>query len=238
MCGRYVLASDPEELAASFGARVARDLPEGLAPSFNVAPTATVLGLRLARDGERELGAYRFGLVPSFARDPSVGARCFNARAESAAERPAFRAAFAGRHLAVVADGFYEWRRDREGGRQPFYFSRADGSPLAFAGLFEVWRDRALGEGAPALRSCAILTAAAGPDLAPVHDRMPVVLEPEELQAWLELRGGGGAEELLRPARAGTLVSWPVGRRVGNVRNDDPGLLDPVGDPLAAMPRG
>lgn len=227
MCGRFVLATRPDELAEHFRARLDPDVDELAGPSWNVAPSRSVLAVTSAPDGERQLGTFRWGLVPSFAKDPSIGNRLINARAETLATKPAFRAAFQRRRALVVADGFYEWRKDAGGVRQPFYFSRRDGEPLAFAGLFELWRPDA---DAPWLRTCTIITTGAGPDVAPVHDRMPVVLEPEGQERWLAPSGADPRElgALLTSSEAGVLVAWPVDRRVGSPRVDGPCLLTPA----------
>jgi putative SOS response-associated peptidase YedK len=230
VCGRYVLAQPIEDVAAYFGAEVEPELPGSYRPSFNVAPTDAALAVRVGREGERTLRSYRWGLVPSWAKDLSVGNRLFNARAETVATKPAFRAAFAGRRVAVVADGYFEWRKD-SGPRQPFYFRRTDGAPLAFAGLWEPWRSpaRALEEEGW-IRSCTIITTDANNDVATVHNRMPVILDDDVLEAWLdpELHDRDELEALLAPAVSGTLSSYPVGRRVGNVRNNDESLLAPM----------
>ncbi len=226
MCGRFVLTTPPDRLAEYFAARPAGDVV--FSASWNVAPSRDVLGVALNRESRRELAAYRWGLVPSYASDPSVGNRLVNARAESLATRPAFRAAFSRRRLLVCADGFYEWRRDDKGRRQPYYFCRRDGTPIAFAGLFELWRPRDGDAGTPWLRSCTIVTTDAGPDVAAVHDRMPAVLEPPAQEAWLEAAEPELLSDLLAPSPAGTLQSWAIGRAVGDVRNDRPELLAPL----------
>jgi putative SOS response-associated peptidase YedK len=230
MCGRYVLATPVDELARYFEARESPTVEESVHQSYNVAPTVDVAGLLHDREGTRLLDAFHWGLIPSWAKDPSIGNRMFNARAESLMSKPAFRQAFTTRRVAVIADGFYEWRKDADKRRQPFYIVRADGAPMTFAGLWAVWRDREGGEQSPWIRSCTIITTDANEEVAPIHDRMPVLLEKENLDAWLEI-DGPGPEELesyLRPAPAGSLILRAVGRRVGNVRNDDPGLLEAV----------
>ncbi len=230
MCGRYVLISSPEELARAFSAISPGALAELVVPSYNVAPSRRVLCL-VAREGHRELRAFRWGLIPSWAKDPAIGNRLINARAETVATKPAFRAAFRSRRLAVLADGFYEWRRDVPGPPQPYYIVRADGAPLAFAGLYEQWEDKRPGAPEPGVvATCTIVTTDASEDVASIHDRMPAVLELDALELWLE-GAGAGWEELegvLRPAPAGTLRSEPVGRRVGDVRNDGPELITPL----------
>jgi len=170
-----------------------------------------------------------------------MATRTFNARAETVASKPSFRSAFSSRRLAVVADGFYEWRQGPGTGKQPYYFTRADGRPLALAGLWEVWRGGPAERGGaagdagdpgerPALRTCTVITTAAGPDMGDIHHRMPVVLEPEVLDEWLDPdnRDKPELESLLVASAAGTLVHRAVGRSVGNVRNDGPELIEAV----------
>jgi len=234
MCGRYVSATPVEELAAYFGAEPDENLAEAALPRYNVPPTEQVLGVLIdpRRPGEepgaepvRRIAAFRWGLVPSFAKDPAEGNRAFNARAETVATRPAFRAAFRSRRLIVPASAFYEW--EKAGGRRlPFAFARADGAPLAFAGLWELWRHP---ESRQWLRSCTIITTPAGPDVAPVHDRQPAVLDPASFAVWLDPaeEDRSELESLLVPSPAGTLVAHRVGRAVGDVANDGPQLLAP-----------
>jgi putative SOS response-associated peptidase YedK len=231
MCGRYVLATPIDELVSFFEASLGRGVNEQYRASYNVAPTDSVLGLVEEKSRGRVLDEFRWGLVPSWSNGPTSGSKMFNARAESVATKPAYRAAFETRRLAVVADGFYEWRKDENGRRQPFYFTRADHEPIAFAGLWEVWRDPSTGNGHAAwLRSCTIITTDSNKEVATVHDRMPVILEPDVLERWIAPSGAARDEldALLRPADAGTLTFVPVGRRVGSVANNDPGLIAPV----------
>jgi putative SOS response-associated peptidase YedK len=235
VCGRIDLHTPASRLARLLHAELAEGVdPEG-APRWNLPPTEGVLALVAGRrEGAppRVLTTFRWGLVPSWAKDPSVGSRMINARAESLDDRNAYRDAFARRRCLVVADGFYEWKRPpsgERGTRIPFYFRRADGQPLVFAGLWERWRDPARAEADGAvLRSCTIVTTEAGPDLTAVHDRMPVVVEAADIDEWLD----PGTEEpeplrsLLVPSPAGTLVSHQVGTAVNNVRNDGPELVE------------
>jgi putative SOS response-associated peptidase YedK len=225
MCGRYALARSARELASIFDAAEGPRLRESFEPSYNLAPTRQVVGLAITGTGERVLDAYRWGFLPAWASEPSIGSRLFNARAETLSSSRAFGDALAHRRLAVLADGFFEWRVGPDGRRRPLFFSRADGAPLVFAGLWERWR----GEGGPPLFSCTIVTTEAGPDLAGVHDRMPVVLDAATLDRWLAARSRvrDDPAALLRPAPAGTLVHHPVDPRVGDVRNDSPELLAP-----------
>ncbi len=238
MCGRFALYTPPDTLARLFDAELAVGAG-GVQPHWNVAPTTQVLGLRFGggpgSDGPARLplvlDQFRWGLIPARSPDPSPGSRLFNARAETVATRPAFRDAFDRHRLAVVADGFFEWRKGPGNRRQPHYFHRADGQPLAFAGLWADWRDpRPEAADRPAVRSCTIITTAASADMDGVHDRMPVVLARDLLDMWVDPAGADPDEltALLRPTPPGTLVHHPVDQRVGNVRNDDPGLVAPV----------
>ena len=253
MCGRIALYSEPDFLARVFDAQLALDLEPGGRPSWNIGPMRSVVALAdVPDDGapvdgvsdpdapvpvHRELGRYRWGLVPSWAKDPAMGNRTFNARAETVAVKPSFRAAFTARRLAVVADGFYEWKPGEGRTKQPYYFTRADGRPLALAGLWEQWWGGPSGapgpvggDDPPVLRTCTVITTEAGPDMGDIHHRMPVVLESEVLAEWLDPsnRDKPELESLLVPSPAGTLVHRPVGREVGNVRNDGPELIEPL----------
>lgn len=225
-------------MASFFHARAATGLEQRFEPRFNVAPTTDLLGLAVWRSGERLVDAYRWGLVPSWAKDPSVGNRLFNARAERVATNAAFRAAFRLHRLAVVVDGYWEWRKGPGRARQPYYLHRADGHPIALAGLYESWRDPTRPENDPDawLRTCTIITTDASPDLAEVHDRMPVVLDPSVVDRWIdrERRDIEALERILRPTPVGLLDFYPVDPRVGDVRNDDERLLDPLPRPAEA----
>jgi putative SOS response-associated peptidase YedK len=224
VCGR-IAQSDPSRYAQRLGALVDPELEWH--PSWNIGPTASLLGARV-RHGERLLSKFDWGLLPGWFDDPRAGGRAFNARAESVATRPMFREAFRRRRLLVPVDGFYEWapvvgsRR-----KQPYFFERADGDPVVLAGLWEYWArgdDRRL--------TATVLTCKAGRDM-PVHDRQPVVLEPEDWARWLdpETDDGDLLRTLLEPGD-GVLVHHPVSLDVSSVRNDGPHLVEPA----AAMP--
>src|SRR5579862_6852437 len=230
MCGRYVLATPIDELVRFFDAREAPGIDDAYLPSYNVAPTREVVCLALDGEGHRILDEYRWGLIPWWAKDSSIGSRLFNARAESVTTKPAFRDAFKSRRLAILADGFFEWRKDADNRRQPFYLTRRDGTPMAFAGLWDSWRDPSVAGGTSRVRSCTIVTTGASAEVAPIHNRMPVVLEPAALEVWLDADGPDQdeVEALLSAQPSGILEARPVGRRVGNVRNDDPSLVEPV----------
>lgn len=198
---------------------------------WNIAPTSPVLGVTTGGGGDRLLDIYRWGLVPPWAKDRSIASRLFNARAEGVSSRPAFRSAFKARRLLVPADAFYEWQRPPRSAKRAWAFWRADGAPLAFAGLWEPRRDLdQAGDQWASIPSCTILTTKAGPDLAPVHDRQPVVLDPELWGRWCdpELSDVEELTAMLAPSPTGTLVGHVVGPGVGSVANDGPGLLEPL----------
>jgi putative SOS response-associated peptidase YedK len=217
-----VLFRSPRDYLAEYFA-VDEVVGDELPPSYNVAPTALLYAVARTRAGGRRLGAMQWGMVPSWAANPKEGPRPINAKAETLLDRPLFADALEhGRRVIVPVDGFYEWQ-DAPEGKQPFLLAAPDGSPLAFAGLWSRWSGP---EGEP-LVTFAIVTAAANADVSGLHDRMPVLLRPEQWDTWLSPSSGGAGEvvDLLVPAPAGSLVVRPVSRRVNNVRNDDPELL-------------
>jgi putative SOS response-associated peptidase YedK len=227
MCGRYLLSRSPEEIARWFGTR--NPLPNFPA-RYNVAPTDPVLTVRFNRKtGERSLDALRWGLVPHWAKDLKFGARTINARAESLATTPAFRDAFAARRCLIPASGFYEWKKDGST-RTPYAIVPADEPLFAFAGLWENWRDRSGGKDAPWIRTCSIVTGEPNPVLAPIHDRMPVILPREAWPRWLgeEEASGEPLSALLTPFPPERMRLYPVSARVNSVKNDDAGLIEPL----------
>ena len=227
MCGRFVLATPISELQRAFGFADAPNLP----PRYNVAPTQYVAVVTAADGGGRALTAMRWGLVPFWAADPSVGARMINARGETVAEKPAFRVAFRQRRCLVPADGFYEWLVAGRA-KRPFLIRRKDRAPIAFAGLWEVWRGPKGGPALdPPLRSVTIVTTAANDDLRHLHDRMPVILDAGGQAAWLDPAATvGTVAALVRAAPSGLLDAVAVSTRVNAVRNDDPSLIEPEAD--------
>jgi putative SOS response-associated peptidase YedK len=234
MCGRFALITPPVRLARYFQA-VLDDVEPERSPSYNVAPTDPVVGITVPPNEEtgeleRRLRAYRWGLIPSWAKDPSSGSRLFNARSESVATKASFRTAFKSHRIIIPADGFFEWRTINKGSKQPHFFTRTDGAPMAFAGLSEWWRDRRTPD-APPIRSCTIITSSAGPDMDGIHDRMPVILDPATFDIWLDPANEDTSElrSLLHAPPAGTVRHHPVGQQVGNVRNNDASLVEPVG---------
>lgn len=229
MCGRFVSASPPDELARYFGALS----PETtLEENYNVAPTALVYGLR-ADHGHRRLGVLRWGLVPSWADDVKIGARLINARSETVADKPAFRKAYAHRRCLIPADGFYEWRKvPGQKVKQPYFIARSDGEPLVFGGLWERWTPkdadgRRLEE--RRIESCTILTTAANHTVAPVHDRMPLLIPATGWDDWIDPESDPARlGQLLVPAPEGLLELRPISTAVNRVANNGQHLLDPI----------
>ncbi len=226
MCGRFTLYASPDEVATLF------ELPEEpiLAPRYNVAPTQPVGLVRLnPHSHEREWALTHWGLIPSWSKDPSIGARMINARSETVAEKPSFRAAFKRRRCLVPVSGFYEWQKMAKG-KQPYYITAPDGDLLAIAGLWEYWE----GADGSALESCTLLTTSANELMSPLHDRMPVFIAPEDFSEWL----GDGKEEgrryldslqhLLRPAPEDLLTTYPVSAYVSNARNEGESCIAPL----------
>jgi len=226
MCGRYSLTTPEEAMRRLFAYT---GPPCNLPARYNIAPTQPVPAVRVSEDGRaRVLVMLRWGLIPPWAKDPSIGARMINARAETVAEKPSFRVAFAHRRCLIPASGFYEWAR-RNGARQPYNIRLRDDGPFAFAGLWERWRPRTgLRDGA--IESCVILTTEADATVAPIHPRMPVILAPDDYAAWLDMAATppGAARALLAHRRAVDLEAYPVSPRVNNVRNDDAECLAPI----------
>lgn len=235
MCGRYATSRTSAQLDQAFAARLAPDFVEP-EPDFNMAPTkqAPILLARSDDDGvHRELTTATWGLVPSWAKDRSIGNRLINARSETVAEKPSFKKAFAKRRALVPADGYYEWyatqEKDAKGKprKQPFFISPQDGSVLAMAGLYEFWKASA---DEPWLVTFTILTTTAEDALGHLHDRMPLLVEPDAMDAWLDPRPHETQEllDLLVPAAPGRLAAWPVATEVNNVRNNGAHLVEPV----------
>lgn len=270
MCGRFVASRPVWDIADLLEVDDVEVPEELLQPRFNISPQAGVLAVANRRvkrpEGElegggetadplfrRRLTVYHWGLVPSWAKDPSVGFKSFNARAESLADRPAFRSALAKRRCLVPADAFYEWEKvpgraqapsAKGGARLPWLFRPADGGPLVFAGLWEAWRaqpgDGSIGTSAPHdetegwhgdwLLSCSIITTTSNDQVARIHDRMPVVVPPEDWSTWLEAEplDAGELAHMLAPPPEGYLTSYRVTTDVNNSRLDDQRMIEPL----------
>ncbi len=237
MCGRFVASRPVEEIARLLDAE-AFDVPAELAvPRWNVAPQAMVLAVTESRHepGHRRLSAFRWGLVPWWAKDPSIGARAFNAKAESVEEKPMFRGAIACQRCIVPADAFYEWAPAEPGTptrrKQPWCYRPARSPMLLMGGLWERWRPRGEESAIPVL-TCTILTTDANELVGQVHDRMPVLIAEEDLEEWLspEPLAEGELGRLTRPSPLGLLQSYRVSTKVNDAREEGPELLEPIAD--------
>lgn len=218
MCGRYAFNATPAQVAEHFGLAACADF----APRFNIPPGTDIPVIRHSPEGQRVLHLLRWGLIPHWAKDPSIGNKLNNARGESVAEKPSFREAFKRRRCLIPASGFYEWKA--EGGvKQPYYISLKSGEHLAMGGLWETWQSP---EG-DLLRTCAIITTGPNALMESIHDRMPVILAPEHWQAWLTAPPGEAAG-LLAPFPAKSMQAWPVDRRVSRAGQEDAGMIEPL----------
>lgn len=227
MCGRFALMTSTEQLALVFEVNetAVSALPHSVA-RYNIAPTQPVAAIRLAENGQREFTFFHWGLIPSWAKEMKIGSRMINARSETVAEKPSFRAAFKRRRCLIPADGFYEWQK-QAGGKQPMFIRPAEGEarPFAFAGLWEVWRD----PDGSALQSCTILTTTPNELMAPIHNRMPVIVEPEDCDQWLHPEPNPELGlHLLRPYPAEKMTAYPVSTIVNNPRNETPDCIRPI----------
>jgi putative SOS response-associated peptidase YedK len=247
MCGRYASSRRPQDLVEEFEVIDDR-VKEPLAPDYNVAPTKEVYAVverppseDKEADPGRQLRVLRWGLIPSWAKDPAIGNRMINARMETVAEKPAFRRAFSSRRCLLPADGYFEWYPTAELGKggkplkQPFFIRPKDGGVLAMAGLYEIWRDPTRDEDDPdRFRwTCTVITTEAEDDVGMIHDRMPLMVERDRWSAWLDPRRPKDTLlDLLTPAAPGKLEAFPVSKAVGNVRNNGPELVEPL--PLEA----
>ena len=221
MCGRFALKLPPAELITRFGLTECADFE----PRFNIPPGTDIPVIRRSPEGARVLHLLRWGLVPHWAKDPTIGNRWANARGESAADKPAFREAFRKRRCLVPADGFYEWKTEGRT-KQPYYFSHLSGAPLVLAGLWESWR----APDGTILRTVCLITTSANALMAPIHERMPVLLNPTDWATWLE----GSLEQaaqLIAPYADGALQCWPVDRRLNRPTEEGAGLIERVGGP-------
>jgi putative SOS response-associated peptidase YedK len=241
MCGRYASSRSSEDLVEEFDVIEDRT-PAPLAADYNVAPTKEVYAVverPPSKDSpeppQRQLRVLTWGLVPSWAKEPSIGNRMINARMETVAEKPAFKRAFAVRRCLLPADGYFEWyptsQTNAKGKpvKQPYFIRPADGGVLAMAGLYEIWRDPTRSEDDPERFrwTCTVLTTQAEDSLGHIHDRMPLMVERERWSEWLDPRVGGELS-LLVPAAPGSLEAYPVSTSVSNVRNNGPELVEPL----------
>jgi putative SOS response-associated peptidase YedK len=243
MCGRYASSRRPEDLIEEFEVVDSR-VPEPLAPDYNVAPTKEVYAVverPPSKDSpeppERQLRVVKWGLVPSWAKDPSIGSRMINARMETVAEKPAYKRALAVRRCLLPADGYFEWyptdEKTKAGKpkKQPFFIRPKDGGSLAMAGLYEIWRDPTKDDDADDrfLWTCTVITTDAEDDVGKIHDRMPLMVERDRWAAWLDPRTDKESVlDLLVPAAPGRLEAYPVSTMVNAVKNNGPELLEPL----------
>jgi putative SOS response-associated peptidase YedK len=228
MCGRFTLRTPASDLVEIF--HLLR-MPE-LAPRYNIAPTQPVAAVRQIGQN-RELSLFQWSLIPSWAKDPRMGAQMINARAESIATKPSFRSAFKRRRCLIPADGFYEWQQTGAKAKQPFYIRLAKDRPFAFAGLWERWE----GADSTAVESCTIITTDANELLRPLHDRMPVILPEQEYDRWLDppLDDPVKLQALLKPDPAEEMTAYPVSTFVNSPRNESPRCIEAV-DPSSGPP--
>lgn len=219
MCGRFAVTLPPDAMAQLFAAAPANDLPA--VPNYNVCPTTQIHVIRSGED-QRHLQSMRWGFLPHWYKSPTDGPLLINARAETIAEKPAFRAACRERRCLIPATGFYEWTKDAEGNRLPWYIHRADGAPIAFAGVWQDW-----GHGEEAARTCAIVTTGANAPMKKIHHRMPVILEDRDWALWLGEEGKGAAT-LMQPAAEDVLSFYRVDPKVNSNRASGEELIAPI----------
>lgn len=229
MCGRFTITDPEDAIRRLFGYD---GPPLGLIPRYNVAPTQIVPVVRVSEAGKRGIAMLRWGLVPGWAKDLGAGAKMINARADTVAEKPAFRAAYKARRCLIPADGFYEWQEvpgaPSKAKKQPYRILRQEAAPFAFAGLWERWRDPAGAADTPAIETFTIITTDAAPSIAAIHHRMPVMLtRPEQFAVWLGTAAGDPAA-LLAPYDGNDLTTVAVSTKVNNARHDAPDCLDPA----------
>jgi putative SOS response-associated peptidase YedK len=219
MCGRYTLRTPVDSLVEAFEIE---EYPSSLTPSYNIAPTQEVAAV-VEEDEKRKLEMLRWGLIPSWAKDPAIGNKMINARAETVSEKPSFRKAFKVRRCLILADGFYEWQKT-DNGKQPYYIKMQDDSPFAFAGLWEIWQNE------EEIRSATIITTDANDLMDEIHHRMPVILPPEDYAMWLDpdFDEKELLTSLLKPYPADAMEAYPVSRRVNKPSNNEPSVVEPA----------
>jgi putative SOS response-associated peptidase YedK len=220
MCGRFTLATNTQKLAEAFSEF---EVPADLPPRYNVAPTQPVAVV--ANNGQHKVEFFQWGLIPSWAKDPKIGSQMINARAETLAEKASFKNAYKRRRCLVLADGFYEWRKEEDNSKTPTYIRLASGDPFAFAGLWELWQTAE-----DTVLSCTIITTQPNELMAQIHNRMPVILLPETYEQWLDPaeRMPDQLNDLLKPYPADLMTAYPVSKMVNSPRNDSPALIEPA----------
>lgn len=226
MCGRFTMAIDAEQLQMKLNLGA---MPEVWEKRYNIAPSQYIATVPFA--DSRNVVYMRWGLVPFWAQDPAIGNRMINARAESVAEKPAFRASFKNKRCLILADGFYEWQKNTKGkGSVPYYFTLKSREPFAFAGLWDDWEPKGVSSepGIPGLTTCTLITTEANRVVAPIHPRMPVVLPKDSMWHWLEATTETEKMALLKPLDPDLMQVWQVGSEVNSPNNDDEYLIDPV----------
>ena len=215
MCGRFVRHTNVQTLARLLDTLNTIELPE----SYNIAPSMPVLAARNDREGNREMAALRWGLIPYWAKDPAIAYRTINARAETVDSKPAFKEAFRRRRCLIPADGFYEWQKTRNG-KQPYYIALESGESMFFAGLWDRWR-----HGEEPVESCTIITCAASDTLRPLHDRMPVLIQPEGFRSWLDPDTPGDELKAMLRVWEHAFNAYPVSKAVNKPDNDAPDCI-------------
>jgi putative SOS response-associated peptidase YedK len=219
MCGRFALFSPAETIAEQFDLAA----PPPLAARYNIAPTQPVLAIRAGGNGQPQAAFFQWGLIPAWDKELRMAGKLINARSETAAEKPSFRAALRYRRCIIPADGFYEWQKVN-GRKQPHFIGRRDERPLAIAAIWEHWQ----GADGSEFETCALLTTSANALMRPLHERMPVLLEPEDYGLWLDtaVQKSDQIQHLLRPYPADLMRAYPVSTHVNNARNDDPRCIE------------
>ncbi len=222
MCGRFTLVAPGDAIAELFNLAGAPDI----SPRYNIAPTQPVAGVRISQaEKARELTYFHWGLIPRWAKDPSIGSRMINARSETAAEKPSFRAAMRYRRCLIPSDGFYEWKKVN-GQKQPMRVQIKEGGVFAIAGLWEHWQSHDGSE----IESCTLLTTNPNEKLRPIHNRMPVIIHPDDFKLWLDpgVQDPADVQHLLRPYPAEDMSFYPVSTHVNSPHNEDPSCIEPL----------
>ncbi len=224
MCGRFSNNAKPKQIETEF--KIGKVNPKLFTPRYNIAPTQNI-AVVLEQSGERIVENLRWGLIPSWAKDESIGNKLINARAETLAEKPSFKNAFRSHRCIIPASGFYEWQKKGTGAKQPYYFHLKGKEVFGFAGLYEQWLDRETGE---QIQTCAIITTEANRVLEPVHDRMPVILKPKDYEQWLDEKENDTdkLQKLLAPYPSAEMESYQVSKSVNSPSNNSPELLEEI----------